>query len=1242
MEKTKLNCFLIVLFFLLTINLFAQPPGGPDGTGSMSVPSVNVGEKNINQLFIAPEVAQLLKVNFIPVNLYTGKLNLQIPLYEIKTGDISVPISLKYNSDGIKVEEDISNVGAGWVLEAGGSISKMVKDMDDRVVYGRLFPNGTTNGFIGKVVSIGNIVDASNLNTYYPSKDLMPDLFFATAPGLNSKFYFDRENNNIVVKEVNNSNNKISWGDPYNKIYDGDLQSLAWVGLDNIFFNLTASQKSEVQSRVNSIFQIGNLFSDYASFNISNTKGVSYQFSTSDVNVSYPRSSADDVYYAGIYNPEKFFTSVRNFLLEKYNISKGTWHLDEIIDTSNKKVTFEYNTYTSSSIKKYPNYRISGTATVSNEGGTQYEFNGLLNNPEHPDPELDKSFFSMNALYHYVKKIKWDGGEVSFLYDTDREDDFGKKALSRIIVKDNNQNTVREYLFDYGYLSTANSKRLKLNRVYVMEGNKQKVFYDLAYYEENSLPSKTSFKKDFLGYFNNNSVVDDQSYDTYAPKLYFVRDRKNFSITPFNVSGSTPISGGLVNLEANDYAATGLLKSMRSRTGGYNEFIYERNTFRFYGQDILGGGNRIASQIIKDGNSQRNIHYRYVDQSNNSSGTIMNLPKFADIQGVQTVNGNDVYSFMIKLRSSSNIELTDGSFVGYERVIEEEPGKGRTEYIYTSPNQFPNQYPSVNVPAYGNNAGGANPPLTKTIKSSFFPGDVFIENDKTGKLISRKVFDNNSQLLEHKIFNYIDKIFATKNYTTTRQHSRVINTQNGYTYRYDLTFQLENSQNLVSSEESTSYLNGNQLKTKNEYTYGNSSNPFMTLQKGTDSDNSIFETFYRYAADKGNQYLLDKNIISVPLETEVKKDSKTISKNEIKYPVSQSDANLKTSGLAIPYSLISKDLQGVEKTEIIYDRYDNKGNLLQFTTRQLPTTIIWGYNQTLPIAKIVGSSYAQTMQAFNLDPNDSSSYLQLEIVKKSNLDKDDSSETNFVSELENFKNKNELKDFHIYTYVHDPLIGKKVSISEKGMKESYKYDSANRLQTVLDHGNNIIREYTYNYNDLPVIFSNDKRSKTFTRNNCDGAGMVPGTYEYIVPAGQHTSTISKIDAEQKAIDDINANGQNAANTYAVCYYPYCEFNSQSSNSFLMMQYAPFQKANTVVNAQLNFQIISNQGLNWSGGVLVGYIPSPCWPTTTITKASGNWQVTIYQGSGQTVLRWTGSGNPSTGMPYNITFNYNVN
>ncbi|WP_295229369.1 DUF5977 domain-containing protein [uncultured Chryseobacterium sp.] len=1241
-KKLILKYFTIILFFSLSKNLIAQGPvGGPDGQ-IVNQPKVSIGEKGINQLFVSPEVNQLLKVNFIPTNLYTGKLDLEIPLYEIKTGDISVPISLRYNSEGIKIEDEASNVGAGWVLQAGGNVSKIIRDMDDRMVYSRV-SGSISSGYTTRAISIGSLAQwAGSTGGVAPSMDMMPDLFVATAPGITSKFYYEKNASTISVKELGGYRNKISYDNAFSNIYNGNLKALAWVGVDKVFPYMTdQSYKNLIQEKVDDIFNnYSQNFSDYSDFSITNTIGTVYKFKTSDVNVAFPTASSYDIFYIGVPDQTKLFWAVRNFLIEKYNITKGTWHLDEISDKTNKKVSFEYASYVNSNITKYPNKIFSGSVTVSNEGGTKTENNTVLYNISSGDIETngDRSFYSMNALYHYVSKIKWENGEVEFFYEKDREDINNKKALSMIIVRDIHSKIIKKYLFNYGYLSVGPAKRLKLQSVDVFEGINQKRLYDLAYYENTELPLRTSYKKDFLGYFNNSNIVDDMSPENYIPLLHFVRGRKNLSITPFAVYTAAQISGGVRNLEANNYSSTGLLKSIRSRTGGYNEFIYESNSFRFYDQDILGGGSRIVSQSIKntDG-TERKIKYKYIDQSGNSSGSILNLPHYAEISGVKTEGSTDTYRFRTYLRPTGNIELTDGAYVGYERVVEQEEGKGLIEYVYTSPKQFPNTYATVTFPSGSYN----NQPLPKTIASSFFPADVFIENDKSGKLLSKKIYDNNSLLLRSEINQYFDKHFGSRSYYTVKQLTNGISS--GTTYMYEIYYSLVNSKNLLSSSEVIQYLSNSEIKNKSEYTYANTANSFLTSKKNTSSDNNVEEIFYKYAEDKDNQYLLDKNMIGFPLENETRKNSKILFKQEIIYPINQSDANNKTAGLPLPYSVTSTDLQNTIKEDFSYDKYDSKGNLIQFTDKQkIPTTIIWGYNQTLPIAKIVGGTYAQTMQAFNLNPNDVNSYQQLEIVKKSDLDKDDVSESSLISELNTFKNKDGLKNFQISTYTHDPLIGTKTNISVEGIKKSFRYDDGNRLNKILDNDNKIIQEYNYNYNDLQIVFTNAQRAETFTRNNCNSAGMIPGTYTYIVPAGQYTSNISQADADQKAINDINSNGQNAANIHGICYYPYCEFNSQSSSSYIMMQYAPFQKANTVVNAQLNFQVISNQGLNWSGGVMVGQISSPCWPSSTIIRSSSNWQVTIYAGSGQTVLRWLGTGNPNTGVPYNITFNYDVN
>ena len=66
-----------------------------------------------------------------PVSHYTGTVNVEIPICAIELKDISIPVSLNYNTSGIKVEQEASTVGLGWSLNVGGAITKTILGEND-------------------------------------------------------------------------------------------------------------------------------------------------------------------------------------------------------------------------------------------------------------------------------------------------------------------------------------------------------------------------------------------------------------------------------------------------------------------------------------------------------------------------------------------------------------------------------------------------------------------------------------------------------------------------------------------------------------------------------------------------------------------------------------------------------------------------------------------------------------------------------------------------------------------------------------------------------------------------------------------------------------------------------------------------------------------------------------------------------------------------------------------------------
>ena len=78
-----------------------------------------------NSTMQPPDVAAFQKVNFVPVSNYTGRANISIPIYEISVGNMRIPISIDYNSSGVKVNDMPSSVGLNWSLNAGGMVSTL-------------------------------------------------------------------------------------------------------------------------------------------------------------------------------------------------------------------------------------------------------------------------------------------------------------------------------------------------------------------------------------------------------------------------------------------------------------------------------------------------------------------------------------------------------------------------------------------------------------------------------------------------------------------------------------------------------------------------------------------------------------------------------------------------------------------------------------------------------------------------------------------------------------------------------------------------------------------------------------------------------------------------------------------------------------------------------------------------------------------------------------------------------------
>ncbi|MDR6516178.1 DUF5977 domain-containing protein [Chryseobacterium camelliae] len=938
----------------------------------------------------------------------------------------------------------------------------------------------------------------------------------------------------------------------------------------------------------------GTMTSIIKRFSIKNDNGFLYNFQNRMIsrttNTSRPVTNPSSWLLSSIQSPQK--TDKVEFIYEPFS-----------------------NDYIQTTLSSYQNINI-GSVEVSSK---------IHNTP----PETAQAPVNVNLTTtqlvnsQRLKTITFPEGSIDFIYGDPRLD-YDGAVLSKIVVKDLSGKEIKYINFTYSYFQSTdpncsgvyNCLRLKLDQVFDSTlSNSYILSYGGQQPSDNLFPPRGSGKVDFLGYYKNNgSNLDmgctaqchnygglmsyvNQSNATSTNKIYFYPNLSRDYFIPFKLSNYTEEAiTGVYDGSPSSQSLIGLLTSIRYPTKGGLKIQYENDDFNYLGVNYLLGSARVKTMEYFDAsnNSIRKINYSYKDNDQKSTGQICFLIPPTDI-----------------LKAEINVGYKNSVIVGYSKITEEEIGNGKTERYYSNFDSYPDIYETISPTP----ATTANINFFKFFK---YPGAFIQRMDlRRGKLVQELFYNNQNTIIRKSTLDY--QYYEKNSFQTTKtlyEYLGGMAVNEFYARNKFIVYQ-----DYLTKKTVENFFNGNNVKSENIYTYDQ---PFNLLKKqAIMSSGSVDEISYQYAKDQNQANLLAANMVSAPLLVENKKNGKTISKTEIKY-------DKPYPAQLFPGSMVTSNLENSSaETQVTYDQYDTSGNLVQYTTKEgIPVTIIWGYNNSKTIAKIEGIPFSSAY-----------SNAMVNAIAKSNLDVDDASEQDLITALKDLRSNSLYKDYNITTYTYDPLIGVKSITPASGITEFYKYDPNNRLERIIDTDGNILKEYKYNY--AATTYYNKDRSQSFTKNNCTN-GQVSSAIIYNVPANKYSSLISQADADQKAIDEINANGQNNANSNGICYNPYCQLNTQSSSNYVMMQYAPFEKANTTVNAQLNFQITNNQAVNWSNQVMLGNIESACWPISTVTRTSGNWQITIYQGSGQVTLRWIGNGSPAVGGYYSVNFNYNLN
>lgn len=608
--------------------------------------------KQINEYGAAPTKASMAYSLDSPVNKLTGAACFDIPIYTIKTGSLTLPISLHYETSGFKVASIPSNVGLGWNLNAGGCITRTVKgfiDESEQVGYcSQVGAAGTIHNEITELSQVDNIDTVLNqqvtdlfstlLQVTDNLYDAEPDIYSFNFAGYSGNFIYDMENNIHLIPEQNFDIERINGGfvitvDNGDKYYFGeDVTSREIVHFTYncpLFWKVTEFERNGLINLLN--FEYRYLFNGFLT-----------GYNLKDWDINYPI----------------------------------TWYLTKIETAqSDKQILFQYET---DDVRTY--IGTDETYMIGNYSST-YEIPQLTTAYDSVVHRINRYRF---ASVPRLRTITWDNGQIDFVPSTEyREDlnycyrsgdDYGGRSIDTIQISamedatGNSENffvslhhsyftdlnAVQGQGYPDAYLSYYNRLRLDNISFHDKQGtclSKYKCTYNRK--NDYHCVSRNTSQVDYWGYFKPRpNCFTDFYIERFVikPKIYYYENgkenplynsvysvwRRSGDIDPTYVfEGNSDMTPDLVG--SKEFT----LRELELPTGGTLCFEYELNDFFFDSQDINGPGVRVK-EIQYIGLSHLHSTYkRYTyKEGNHSSGRIANIP----VIGVRNL-ACDVYGF---------------------------------------------------------------------------------------------------------------------------------------------------------------------------------------------------------------------------------------------------------------------------------------------------------------------------------------------------------------------------------------------------------------------------------------------------------------------------------------------------------------------------------------------------------------------------------------------------------------------
>lgn len=465
------------------------------------------------------DAQSLGKFGEIPVDLHTGRVNINIPIYTVKYYDVEVPISISYHGGGIKVSDECGSVGLGWTLNVGGVISRIARGMPDD-----LMDNSNKVAGYDKL----NSLTINGLNQF---KDFIQSI----------KQRFPQRNpetlSDLRTPEELDLAYKIR---QYGEEYDGGHFDTS---PDNYSFNVQRLSGTFVYKDNSLILQSNDgvtIAKGISGYTITDENGYIYQFNDQE---------KQTYFYKVGFNWSLDDYDTRPEHCYKYTSS---WWLSSIISPTGEVVKF---VYTDAKIV-YPKMPFFGytQGLVRRSDGAGYSecfgFNG-------GDQKNDTTYKKL------LNRIETPNSVVQFNYETSSLFYQSPKLNSiAVFARINPNQAIEKTKFVYGG-GPAKAKLLKLVKQGAVNSDKQTHIFS---YEPASMDSPKAV---------NDTRVDHWGY--YAPASSGTFPRKNYSHVG-QIIGHNKIS--FSNRNANNATASNeMLSKITYPTGGKSEFVWEPHSY---------------------------------------------------------------------------------------------------------------------------------------------------------------------------------------------------------------------------------------------------------------------------------------------------------------------------------------------------------------------------------------------------------------------------------------------------------------------------------------------------------------------------------------------------------------------------------------------------------------------------------------------------------------------------------------